>query len=206
MTGRRIYERLVKPMGDRFAALAGLFITSPLILLAACLLAIANRGRIFFIQERPGLLGQPFRVIKFRTMNDRRDASGQLLPDDQRLTAVGRLIRKTSIDELPQLLNVLAGQMSIVGPRPWLMEYLLLYTSEQARRHAVKPGITGWSQVNGRNTLDWESRFTFDLYYVDHLSFTLDLKILMMTVWKVFKSEGISGVGSATMERFTGKK
>jgi lipopolysaccharide/colanic/teichoic acid biosynthesis glycosyltransferase len=165
---------------------------------------IANRGEPFFFQPRPGLNGRIFRIVKFRTMNNRRDAKGELLPDAERLTPVGSFVRKTSLDEIPQLINVLKGDMSLIGPRPLLVEYLPLYSREQSRRHDVRPGITGWAQVNGRNAIDWETKFRLDVWYVDHLSFLLDLKIIWLTVLKVFRSEGISAAGSATMEKFTG--
>jgi lipopolysaccharide/colanic/teichoic acid biosynthesis glycosyltransferase len=153
---------------------------------------------------RPGLHGKPFVMLKFRTMTDQRDANGELLPDDLRLTRFGKWLRSTSLDELPELFNVLKGEMSLVGPRPLLMEYLPRYTPEQARRHEVKPGITGWAQVNGRNALSWEEKFQLDVWYVDHWNLWLDMKILLLTIWKVLKREGISAEGSATMPVFTG--
>ncbi|CDQ18952.1 putative sugar transferase EpsL [Halobacillus karajensis] len=159
---------------------------------------------VLFKQERPGLHGKPFYVYKFRTMTDERDENGDLLPDDVRLTKTGKTIRKLSLDELPQLFNVIKGDLSLVGPRPLLMEYLELYNSEQARRHEVKPGITGWAQVNGRNAITWEEKFKLDVWYVDHQSFWLDLKILLLTILKVFKSEGINQNGQATMTKFKG--
>lgn len=173
-------------------------------ILAVVALAVANRGKVWFTQPRPGLNERIFTLVKFRTMSDERDGDGKLLPDDQRLTRVGRFIRKTSMDELPQLIHVLKGDMSLVGPRPLLAEYLSLYDARQRRRHEVKPGITGWAQVNGRNTVGWMDRFNYDVWYVDNLSFRLDIKILFLTVQKVFKAEGISGEGSVTMKRFTG--
>jgi lipopolysaccharide/colanic/teichoic acid biosynthesis glycosyltransferase len=156
------------------------------------------------VQPRPGKNGKVFRIIKFKTMNDRRDGKGELLPDSERLTRVGRLVRSTSLDEIPQLLNVLAGQMSLVGPRPLLVQYLPLYTAGQARRHEVRPGITGWAQVNGRNAIGWQQKFEYDVWYVDHCSFELDAKIVYLTLRKVFIREGISSDTSATMEPFTG--
>lgn len=177
---------------------------SPIFLLTTLLLTIANAGHPFFTQTRPGKHAKPFKVIKFKTMNDSRDASGYLLPDAQRLTPLGKYIRKTSLDELPQLINVLKGDMSLVGPRPLLVEYLPLYTKEQARRHEIRPGITGWAQVNGRNAISWEQKFEYDVYYVDHCSFVLDLVILIKTIEKVFMSEGINQVGQATAEKFNG--
>jgi len=176
----------------------------PVFILVAVLLFLANQGSPFFFQTRPGLRDSPFRVVKFKTMNDQRDADGALLPDNVRLTRVGKFIRKTSLDELPQLLNVIAGNMSLIGPRPLLPEYLTLYTGEQARRHEVRPGITGWAQVNGRNSITWKEKFALDVWYVDNLSFLLDVKILIITIGKVFKAEGISGRGVETAERFNG--
>ncbi len=161
---------------------------------------------IFFRQVRPGLNGKPFIMYKFRTMTNERDGDGNLLPDDRRLTSFGRFLRSTSLDELPELINVLKGEMSLVGPRPLLMEYLPLYSTEQFRRHEVKPGITGWAQVNGRNAISWEDKFKFDVWYVDNQSFWLDIKILWMTLVKVFKREGISQAGQATMEKFEGTR
>lgn len=159
---------------------------------------------VFFTQVRPGLNGKPFRMVKFRTMTDAKDADGNLLPDDVRLTKFGQFIRSTSLDELPELWNVLKGEMSLVGPRPLLMEYLPLYSEEQARRHEIRPGITGWAQVNGRNAISWEDRFKLDVWYVDHQNFLLDCKIGLLTIAKVFVREGISAQGEATMSKFTG--
>ena len=186
-------------------ALILLVVTSPVMILVIVLLMVFNHGKVWFIQQRPGKHGLPFRLIKFRTMNDARDDSGHLLPDHQRLTALGRFIRKTSLDELPQLINVLSGKMSIVGPRPLLMEYLPLYQPWQKRRHDVLPGITGWAQVNGRNAITWARKFELDVWYVDHGGFITDLKILFLTLLRVVRAEGISGAGSATMEKFDGK-
>lgn len=199
-----MYRNFVKPFFDFITALIALVIASPLLLCAATALIFANRGQIWFIQLRPGLHGEIFKVVKFKTMNDRRDVSGNLLPDKERLTTVGGFIRKTSLDELPQLVNVLIGDMSIVGPRPLLVEYLPLYNPEQAKRHTVKPGITGWAQVNGRNTISWDQKFAYDIWYVQHQSFWLDLKILFLTIAKVFKAEGINSTTSVTMEKFKG--
>jgi lipopolysaccharide/colanic/teichoic acid biosynthesis glycosyltransferase len=199
-----LYADIVKPTLDKVSALIILLVTSPLFLLAVVLLLISNRGKIWFAQPRPGKGGKVFKVVKFRTMNDARNEKGELLPDEARLTCVGNIIRKTSLDELPQLFNVLKGDMSIVGPRPLLMEYLPLYNEEQKRRHEVKPGITGWAQVNGRNAISWTQKFAFDVWYVDHQSFWLDIKILFLTVAKVFKAEGISSATSVTMEKFKG--
>jgi lipopolysaccharide/colanic/teichoic acid biosynthesis glycosyltransferase len=170
------------------------------------LLLLSAKGKVWFIQQRPGKYGRPFHLIKFRTMSDAKDEQGELLSDEARLTAVGKFIRKTSIDELPQLINVLKGDMSIVGPRPLLMEYLPLYNATQQRRHEVKPGITGWAQVNGRNAISWQKKFEFDVWYVNNLSFLLDIKILLLTLLKVFKAEGIHAADVATMERFEGNK
>jgi lipopolysaccharide/colanic/teichoic acid biosynthesis glycosyltransferase len=161
---------------------------------------------VLFVQQRPGLRGRPFKLLKFRTMMDGRDAQGRLLPDAERLTPFGRFLRSSSLDELPELFNVLKGDMSLVGPRPLLMEYLPRYTPEQARRHDVRPGITGWAQVNGRNALSWEEKFKLDVWYVDHQSFALDLKILWMTLFRVFQRKSISAEGHATMPKFMGGK
>lgn len=176
----------------------------PIIGLTALLIRMKLGSPVIFKQQRPGLHGKPFYLYKFRTMTDARDENGDLLPDSVRLTSFGKWIRKLSLDELPQLINVLKGDISLVGPRPLLMEYLDLYTPEQARRHEVKPGITGWAQVNGRNAISWEEKFKLDVWYVDHQSFWLDIKILLMTVLKVFKSEGISQEGHVTIEKFKG--
>lgn len=199
-----LYRSIVKPFFDVIFALTGLVVSAPVFLLLTILLFIANQGKPFFTQLRPGRNEKIFRLIKFKTMNDKRDAKGELLPDAARLTLVGKIVRKTSLDEIPQLINVLKGDMSLVGPRPLLVEYLDLYNEEQKRRHSVKPGITGWAQVNGRNAVDWPERFAMDVWYVDHQTFILDFKILCFTVFKVFKSEGISAANTATMEKFKG--
>ncbi|WP_106830942.1 sugar transferase [Parabacteroides pacaensis] len=179
----------------------------PILLLITLWLHFANKGAgAFFLQERPGKNGKMFRVVKFKTMTDARDANGKLLPDAERLTSIGKFIRSTSLDELPQLINVLKGDMSLIGPRPLLPEYLPLYSKEQARRHEVRPGITGWAQVNGRNAISWQKKFALDVWYVDHVSFPLDLKIMFLTVKKVLKREGINSQSSSTMESFTGNK
>lgn len=189
---------------DLVCTVSGLIMIWPFLLLL-CLLVRVNLGSpVFFRQHRPGLQGRPFMMIKFRTMTDERDEQGQLLPDDKRLTPFGKFLRSTSLDELPELINVLKGEMSLVGPRPLLMEYLPLYSPEQARRHEVRPGITGWAQVNGRNAISWEEKFKLDVWYVDNQSLWLDLKILWMTFAKVFKREGISQEGQATAEKFKG--
>lgn len=182
----------------------GFILLLPLFLLVTLCLYLANQGKPFFFQPRPGKDEKIFKVIKFKTMNDKVDLQGNLLPDADRLTAVGSFVRKTSLDEIPQLLNVIKGDMSLVGPRPLLVEYLPLYNAVQQRRHKVRPGITGWAQVNGRNAISWERKFELDVWYVDHLSFTLDIKILWLTVMKVFKREGISQEGQVTMEKFKG--
>lgn len=190
---------------DFTIALATLLTIGIIIILVAIWLYLANKGAgAFFTQDRPGKNGKIFKVIKFKTMTDERDAQGNLLPDADRLTKVGKFVRSTSIDELPQLINVLKGDMALIGPRPLLPQYLPLYSKEQARRHEVRPGITGWAQVNGRNTISWKRKFELDVWYVDHCSFWLDLKILILTIKKVFVREGISQEGQATMEFFNG--
>jgi undecaprenyl phosphate N,N'-diacetylbacillosamine 1-phosphate transferase len=172
-------------------------------LILVLLLGVAGKGKLFFLQRRPGLSGKLFTIVKFRTMNDRKDSTGTLLPDGVRLTSLGKFMRNTSMDEMPQLLNVIRGDMSLVGPRPLLEEYLPLYSARQSRRHEVKPGLTGWAQVNGRNALTWEQKFDYDVWYVDHYNFLMDCRIIGLTVKKVFKSEGIRSGTSATMEKFS---
>jgi lipopolysaccharide/colanic/teichoic acid biosynthesis glycosyltransferase len=201
-----MYKRILKPLIDFLAALIGLVVLSPIFFLICIGLAIANNGKPFFFQRRPGKGERIFTIIKFKTMNDKRDSLGRLLPDAERLTPIGRFVRKTSLDELPQLLNVLKGEMSFVGPRPLLPEYLPLYNDFQRQRHKVKPGITGWAQVNGRNALSWEQKFEFDVWYVENQSFNLDLKILKITIRKVFIRDGIVQQGQATAEAFKGNK
>ena len=201
-----MYKTTIKPNLDFFAALFGLILLSPIFVIVTLLLATANNGKPFFFQTRPGENERLFSIIKFKTMNDKKDKNGKLLPDAERLTAVGKFVRKTSLDEIPQLLNVLKGDMSLVGPRPLLPEYLPLYTLEQKRRHDVKPGITGWAQVNGRNALSWSDKFKRDVEYVEQQSFVLDCKILFLTLKKVLVSEGISQNGQATAKKFTGEK
>ncbi|MCW3124292.1 MAG: sugar transferase [Flavipsychrobacter sp.] len=201
-----IYTQLIKPLADFTVALVVFMVLFPIFIIVVVLLAIANSGKPFFFQRRPGKHGQIFRVIKFKTMNDRKDKNGNLLPDAQRLTALGKFVRKTSLDEVPQLLNVIKGDMSIVGPRPLLEEYLPLYSEEQMKRHNVRPGITGWAQVNGRNAISWKKKFEYDVWYVKNIGFALDFKILLLTVRNVLKSEGISSETSVTMEKFTGKE
>ena len=200
-----MYKKNIKPALDFLIALITFIVLSPIFVLVMVGLWFANDGKPFFYQLRSGKGERIFKIIKFKTMNDRRDANGQLLPDAERLTKIGAFVRKTSLDEIPQLLNVLKGDMSVIGPRPLLPQYLPLYNETQKRRHEVKPGITGWAQVNGRNAISWERKFELDVWYVDHLSFVLDLKILLLTVKKVFIREGISQEGQATMEAFRGE-
>ncbi|MEC1288766.1 sugar transferase [Bacillus mojavensis] len=195
---------ILKRLFDLMASILLLCCTSVIILFTIAIVRLKIGSPVFFKQVRPGLGGKPFTLYKFRTMTDERDSEGNLLPDAVRLTKTGRLIRKLSIDELPQLLNVVKGDLSLVGPRPLLMDYLPLYTKQQARRHEVKPGITGWAQVNGRNAISWEKKFELDVWYVDNRSFLLDLKILCLTVRKVLVSEGIQQTNHVTAERFTG--
>lgn len=202
----RMYRTILKPLLDVFTALFLLLLLSPLFILATIGLFFANAGKPFFVQVRPGLNGRLFTIIKFKTMNDRTAADGSLLPDAERLTKIGSFVRKTSLDELPQLLNVLKGDMSIVGPRPLLPEYLPLYSTFQQRRHEVKPGITGWAQVNGRNAISWEQKFEYDVWYVSHCSLPLDVRIILLTIKKVYVREGISQEGEVTMNSFTGTK
>lgn len=195
----------IKRVLDFVIALLTFICVSPIFLFVILLLWISNKkSGVFFFQSRPGKNEKIFKVIKFKTMTDEKNESGELLPDEKRMTKIGSIIRRTSLDELPQLLNVIRGNMSLVGPRPLLVEYLPLYNNTQKRRHAVKPGITGWAQVNGRNAISWEKKFELDVWYVDHCSITLDIKILIKTFRKIFKSEGINQVGQATMEKFKG--
>ena len=200
--GRR--SDAAKRLLDVAAAAAGLVATGPVLLAAMAVVRVRMGSPVLFRQQRPGLGGRPFEVLKLRTMRDAADRDGRPLPDAERLTRLGRLLRSTSVDELPQLWNVLRGDMSLVGPRPLLMEYLPLYSAEQARRHEVRPGITGWAQVNGRNAVSWDERFAMDVWYVDHRSLRLDLAILLRTLLKVVRREGVTQQGSATAERFTG--
>jgi sugar transferase EpsL len=195
-----------KRIFDLLVTILGLVITLPLLFIVSLLVWIFLGTPILFLQKRPGFKGRPFTTLKFRTMTERKGSDGKLLPDSERLTSFGRFLRSTSLDDLPQLWNVLTGEMSLVGPRPLLMGYLDRYTPEQMRRHDVLPGITGWAQIHGRNILDWDEKFRLDVWYVDHRSFWLDLKILFLTPWKVFKREGISQPGQATAEEFKGKK
>lgn len=199
-------SRMLKYFFDFILAFALLLIISPILLLIIFFVRMKLGSPVFFRQVRPGMNGQPFEMLKFRSMTDGRNSQGQLLPDDQRLSHFGKFLRNTSLDEFPALINVIKGEMSLVGPRPLLMEYLPRYTPEQARRHAVRPGITGWAQVHGRNAISWEEKFKLDVWYVDNQSFWLDLKILFLTVKKVFIREGISAEGEATMSKFTGTR
>ena len=200
------YSGYMKSIFDLSIAVPSVIILSPLLVLIGILVRLKIGSSVIFRQVRPGLHGKPFTIYKFRTMTDKRDEDGNPLPDGERLTRLGRFLRKTSLDELPELFNVIKGDMSIVGPRPLLMQYMDRYTSEQARRHEVKPGITGWAQVNGRNAISWEDKFKLDLWYVDNQSFWLDCRIILMTIVKVFKREGISADGEATMEEFNPQK
>ncbi|HLO73766.1 MAG TPA: sugar transferase [Flavobacterium sp.] len=200
-----MYSRIIKPILDFLLAVMGFIILLPVFLLVTFLLFFANQGKPFFIQRRPGKNCKVFSIIKFKTMNDKKDAAGKLLHDSERLTTVGKFVRKTSLDEIPQLLNVIKGEMSLIGPRPLLTDYVHLYSTFQNRRHEVKPGITGWAQVNGRNAISWDKRFELDVYYVDHVSFALDLKILFLTAKKVVISEGINAENAATIEPFEGQ-
>lgn len=200
----RIYDRVVKRGLDAVLAAALLVLFAPLLLLVGLFVAASLGRPVFFAQQRPGYRGRPFRLLKFRTMTQATDGDGRLLSDAERLTAIGRLLRASSFDELPELWNVLRGEMSFVGPRPLLMEYLPLYSAEQRRRHDVRPGITGWAQVNGRNELSWEKKFELDLWYVDHQSFALDLRILLLTLRSLLSARGVSQPGHATMPPFRG--
>lgn len=201
-----VYARYIKRIIDFCIAAVALLVLSPLLLVVTVWLHFANRGAgAFFFQERPGKDARIFKVVKFKTMTDERDAAGQLLPDEQRLTRVGRFVRSTSLDELPQLWNVVRGDMALIGPRPLLVQYLPLYSPRQARRHEVRPGITGWAQCHGRNAISWTQKFEYDVWYVDHLTFLTDLKVIWLTVKTVLTRSGISHEGSATMEPFNGK-
>jgi undecaprenyl phosphate N,N'-diacetylbacillosamine 1-phosphate transferase len=199
-----MYNFIIKRFIDIAISCVLLILLIPVFIIILVFIIFYNKDIPFFIQRRPGKYLNNFSVLKFKTMNDAKDESGELLPDSLRLTKVGRFIRKTSLDELPQLINVLKGDMSLVGPRPLLVEYLPLYNEHQKRRHEVKPGITGWAQVNGRNTISWQEKFDLDVWYVDHCSFGLDMKILWLTILKVFKREGINQAGQATVEKFNG--
>jgi len=199
-----MYKHFFKQLGDFIISFILLIILSPIIVLTAILLLVVNNGKVFFFQQRPGLNSKPFKIVKFKTMRDAFDQDDVPLPDDLRLTKVGSFVRSASLDELLQLINVLKGDMSLVGPRPLLMQYLPRYTPVQAKRHNVKPGITGWAQVNGRNAIRWEQKFKYDVEYVEKQSFALDIKILWMTFWNVIQRKGISADGHVTMEEFKG--
>jgi undecaprenyl phosphate N,N'-diacetylbacillosamine 1-phosphate transferase len=199
-----MYKIFLKRVCDFAAALVGIVLFCPLLILITIGLFLANQGQPFFFQTRPGRNEKLFRIVKFKTMNDKKDGEGNLLSDADRLTPIGSWVRKTSLDELPQLFNVLKGDMSLIGPRPLLPEYLPLYNTQQKKRHVVRPGITGWAQVNGRNAISWTQKFEYDVWYVEHLSFKLDLKILFLTIKKVLIKEGINSNTSATMEEFKG--
>jgi lipopolysaccharide/colanic/teichoic acid biosynthesis glycosyltransferase len=198
------YRKLGKRVLDFILAFFLFLLLFPIFLILCLLLAFHFKGSPFFLQDRPGKGGQIFKIMKFKTMRDDRDASGKLRSDDRRITWLGKLVRKSSLEEIPQLLNVLKGDMSLVGPRPLLVEYLPLYDSIQARRHEVLPGVTGWAQINGRNTISWQQKFEFDIWYVDHLSLGLDLKILFQTLWNVIRGKGVSQQGHVTVGKFLG--
>lgn len=199
-----MYRKFFKPLIDFFVAITGLIILIPLLFIVALLLTFANKGNPFFLQKRPGKNGKIFKIVKFRTMTNEMDQEGKLLPDEKRLTGLGKLIRKTSLDEIPQLVNVLVGDMSLIGPRPLLPEYLSLYNERQMKRHNVRPGITGWAQVNGRNAISWKQKLEYDVWYVENISIVLDLKIFIKTIKKVVFSEDINTANMATTEPFNG--
>jgi lipopolysaccharide/colanic/teichoic acid biosynthesis glycosyltransferase len=201
-----MYKKKIKRIMDITIAFIFVVLLSPILLILTLIIYITNNNSgVFFTQKRPGMNAKIFKLIKFKTMTDEKDSEGNLLPDEQRLSKTGKFLRSTSLDELPQLINVLKGDMSLIGPRPLLVQYIALYNVRQARRHEVRPGITGWAQVNGRNAISWQQKFEFDVWYVDHISFLLDLKIICKTIKKVFIREGISSDSSVTMEYFTGK-
>ena len=202
---KTVYSKYIKRVLDFIISLLALTVLSPLLLVLTLVGAVKMRGNPFFVQERPGRNGRVFRLIKLRSMTNEKK-NGELLPDEERLTGYGRFLRRTSLDELPELWNILVGHMSIVGPRPLLVKYLPLYNEHQARRHEVRPGLTGWAQVSGRNSITWEQKFGYDVWYVDHVSFALDVRIVMMTVRSVLKREGISGENNATMAEFEGSR
>ena len=199
-----MYKNFFKRFIDFLLALLGFLLLSPVFLLVCIGLCFANKGKPFFVQHRPGKNERIFQIIKFKTMNDKKDAQGNLLPDAERLTKIGAFVRKTSLDEIPQLINVIKGDMSLIGPRPLLVQYLPLYNEVQKKRHDVRPGITGWAQVNGRNAISWQEKFDFDVWYVENISFALDIRILFLTLKKVFIREGITQEGQVTMEVFKG--
>lgn len=199
-----MYRKFIKPLFDFLISLIGLVILSPVLILVGLMLAVANKGNPFFFQKRPGKNERIFSIVKFRTMTNEKDAQGNLLPDSERLTGVGKLVRKTSIDEIPQLINILMGDMSLIGPRPLLPQYLTIYNDRQKKRHEVRPGITGWAQVNGRNAISWKQKLEYDAWYVENLSAGLDLKIFIRTIKKVILSEDINTANMATTEPFNG--
>jgi undecaprenyl phosphate N,N'-diacetylbacillosamine 1-phosphate transferase len=199
-----MYRRFFKRLLDFLFSFLLLILTSPINIIVIIILAFANDGKVFFVQLRPGKGEKIFSIIKYKTMNDKRDANGNLLPDNKRITFLGKIIRKSSLDELPQLINVLLGDLSIIGPRPLLVDYLPLYNEFQNRRHEVRPGITGWAQVNGRNTITWQKKFEYDVWYVDNLSFSLDLRILLLTIRSVIVADNVNFSAGETMERFRG--
>jgi lipopolysaccharide/colanic/teichoic acid biosynthesis glycosyltransferase len=200
-----MYRKYLKRLFDFTVALLLVLVLSPVILFVTVLLMLANNGKPFFFQDRPGFREKRIRIVKFKSMNDKRDENGNLLPDNVRLTTVGKFVRSTSLDELPQLFNILKGDMSLIGPRPLLFKYLPLYSDEQRKRHLVRPGITGWAQVNGRNTISWTKKFEYDVYYVNHLSFTLDLKIFFLTIKKILVREGVNQSDARPMQPFNGE-
>jgi undecaprenyl phosphate N,N'-diacetylbacillosamine 1-phosphate transferase len=200
-----MYKNIFKRVIDFIFAMVGILVLFPIFIVAFVALYFSNKGQPFFYQERPGRYGNVFKIIKFKTMTDQKDVNGNLLPDNLRITTFGKLVRKTSVDEIPQLINVLRGDMSIVGPRPLRVYYLPLYSKEQNRRHQVRPGITGWAQVNGRNTLSWTQKFQFDVWYVDNLSILLDVKIIFLTVLKIYKTNEVNATEDITMIPFDGK-
>ena len=200
-----IYKNCIKKIIDFLMSIIGIIILSPLFTLICFILFFINKGKVFFVQKRPGYKEKPIYIIKFKTMNDKKDIDGELLPNDQRTTRVGMILRKLSLDEIPQLINVIKGDLSLVGPRPLLYKYLPLYSKLQRKRHNVMPGITGWAQVNGRNQISWTKKFEYDIYYVNNISFWFDVKILCLTIFKVFKSEGVNLSKTVTSEPFNGK-
>ncbi|MFV0238224.1 MAG: sugar transferase [Flavobacteriales bacterium] len=200
-----MYENYIKRSIDFLMSFIGFTILSPIVVFVTIFLFFANKGNPFFLQKRPGKNERIFSIIKFKTMNDKKDSEGNLLPDEQRMTKIGTIVRKTSLDEIPQLLNVIKGDMSLIGPRPLLVEYLCLYNEEQKKRHSVRPGITGWAQINGRNSITWKRKFELDVWYVENISLLLDMQIIFKTIKKVFKQDDINSSGSVTMEPFTGK-
>lgn len=202
MQRSRRFMKIEKRLMDLILTIPALLVLSPILILTALMVRIRLGKPVLFVQQRPGQGGRLFKIFKFRTMTDACDVEGNLLPDKQRMTGFGRFLRSTSLDELPELFNILKGDMSLVGPRPLLMQYLERYSPVQARRHEVKPGLTGWAQINGRNAITWEDKFKLDVWYVEHQSVWLDLKIIILTIWKIFKREGISQPGQATMEEF----